>query len=68
MRETPIEDFFARNGRLREDGLMVHDLMLVQVKKPEDSKYPWDYYRSSRRSRASRRSARRNPACPLVKQ
>ncbi len=44
MREKPIEDFFARNGTLREDGLMVHDLMLVQVKSPEQSKYPWDYY------------------------
>ena len=45
MREKPIEDFFARNGKLREDGLMVHDLMLVQVKSPEESKYPWDYYK-----------------------
>ena len=44
MREKPVEDFFARNGKLREDNLMVHDLMLVQVKKPEESKYPWDYY------------------------
>ena len=44
MREKPVEDFFARNGRLREDNLMVHDLMLVQVKKPEESKYAWDYY------------------------
>ena len=40
MREKPIEDFFARNGKLREDGLMVHDLVLVQVKTPEESKYP----------------------------
>src|SRR6202167_2954772 len=45
MRDMPVEDFFAHNGHLREDGLMVHDLMLVQVKKPEDSKYPWDYYK-----------------------
>ncbi|HXZ02570.1 MAG TPA: ABC transporter substrate-binding protein [Stellaceae bacterium] len=45
MRETPIEDFFARHGHLREDGLMVHDLYLVEVKKPEESKYPWDYYK-----------------------
>jgi branched-chain amino acid transport system substrate-binding protein len=45
MREKPIEDFFSRNGRLREDGLMVHDLVLVQVKSPEESKYPWDYYK-----------------------
>ena len=45
MREMPIEDFFARHGRLREDGLMVHDLYLVEVKKPEESKQPWDYYK-----------------------
>jgi branched-chain amino acid transport system substrate-binding protein len=44
MRETPVEDFFARNGKLRADGLMVHDMLLAQVKRPEDSKYPWDYY------------------------
>jgi branched-chain amino acid transport system substrate-binding protein len=44
MRKVPVEDFFSRNGRLREDNLMVHDLVLVQVKKPEESKYPWDYY------------------------
>src|SRR5215510_10537382 len=35
MREKPIEDFFARNGKLREDNLMVHDLWLMQVKSPE---------------------------------
>src|SRR6202050_3569519 len=45
MREQPIEDFFARHGTLREDNLMVHDLYLVQVKSPEESKYPWDYYK-----------------------
>ena len=45
MRELPIEDFFARHGKLRPDGLMVHDLVLVEVKTPEESKYPWDYYK-----------------------
>ncbi|WP_448191798.1 ABC transporter substrate-binding protein [Azospirillum sp. sgz301742] len=44
MRELPIKDFFARNGRLREDNRMVHDMYLVQVKKPAESKGPWDYY------------------------
>ena len=44
MRELPIKDFFARNGRLREDGRMVHDMYLVQVKTPAESKGPWDYY------------------------
>jgi branched-chain amino acid transport system substrate-binding protein len=45
MRATPVEDFFARHGKLREDGLMVHDLFVAEVKKPEDSKQPWDYYK-----------------------
>ena len=42
MRETPINDFFAKNGRLREDGRMVHDMYLMQVKAPAESKGEWD--------------------------
>jgi branched-chain amino acid transport system substrate-binding protein len=45
MRETPVKDFFAPNGKVRADGRMVHDMYLVQVKSPEESKYPWDYYK-----------------------
>jgi branched-chain amino acid transport system substrate-binding protein len=45
MRELPINDFFAKNGRIREDGRMVHDMYLFEVKKPEESKSPWDYYK-----------------------
>ena len=67
MREKPIEDFFARNGKLREDGLMVHDLMLVQVKKPEESKYPWDYYRILAHIPGEEAFGPPDPACPLVK-
>ncbi|QDF95212.1 ABC transporter permease [Azoarcus sp. DD4] len=44
MKKTPINDFFAKNGQIREDGRMIHDMYLVQVKKPDESKYPWDYY------------------------
>jgi len=44
MKKTPINDFFAKNGKIREDGRMVHDMYLLQVKKAEESKYPWDYY------------------------
>jgi branched-chain amino acid transport system substrate-binding protein len=44
MREKPVDDFFARGGTIRKDGRMVHDMLLVQVKKPQESKYPWDYY------------------------
>ena len=45
MRELPIHDFFARNGHIRADGLMVHDMYLFQVKSPADSKSPWDLYK-----------------------
>jgi branched-chain amino acid transport system substrate-binding protein len=45
MQETPIHDFFAENGKLRPDGRMVHDMYLVQVKTPAESKEPWDYYK-----------------------
>ena len=45
MRATPVNDFFAHNGHIRADGVMVHDLNLFQVKPPAESHYPWDYYR-----------------------
>jgi branched-chain amino acid transport system substrate-binding protein len=67
MRDKPIEDFFSRNGKLRADGLMVHDLMLVQVKKPEESKYPWDYYRIVAHIPGEEAFGPPDPACPLVK-
>ncbi len=45
MKEMPVNDFFAKNGRIREDGRMVHDMYVYEVKKPSESKYPWDYYK-----------------------
>ncbi|MFB9867708.1 ABC transporter substrate-binding protein [Vreelandella sulfidaeris] len=44
MADMPIDDFFARNGRIREDGRMVHDMYLAQVKTPEESTGEWDLY------------------------
>lgn len=43
MREIPIRDPIVRNGRLRRDGRMVHDIYLLQVKKPGEIREPWDY-------------------------
>ena len=43
MRELPVDDFYARGARLRIDGRLVHDMYLAQVKKPAESKGPWDY-------------------------
>ena len=45
MHEMPINDMFAKNGKIREDGRMVHDMYLYQVKTPAESKAPWDYYK-----------------------
>lgn len=45
MREMPVNDFFAKNGRVREDGRFVHDMYVYEVKKPSESKYEWDYYK-----------------------
>lgn len=45
MRATKINDVYAKGGVIRPDGRMVHDLYLMQVKTPKESKYPWDYYK-----------------------
>ncbi|MEI9924757.1 MAG: ABC transporter substrate-binding protein [Bradyrhizobium sp.] len=45
IRAHPVADFFANGGRVREDGRLVHDMYLVEVKNPNEVKYPWDYYR-----------------------
>jgi branched-chain amino acid transport system substrate-binding protein len=45
LRKTRVNDMFMQNGWLREDGLMVHDMRLVQVKTPAESQEPWDYYK-----------------------
>jgi branched-chain amino acid transport system substrate-binding protein len=45
MKAIPIHDFFAKNGHIRADGRMVHDMYLVQVKTPSESKGEWDVYK-----------------------
>jgi branched-chain amino acid transport system substrate-binding protein len=45
MKKTKINDFFAKGGYIRADGLMVHHQYVMQVKTPAESKYPWDYYK-----------------------
>jgi len=44
MRKTPVNDFFSQGGTVREDGRMVHDMYLMRIKKPEESKQKWDLY------------------------
>jgi branched-chain amino acid transport system substrate-binding protein len=46
MKKMKINDMFAKGGYIRPDGRMVHDMYLQQVKTPEESKEPWDYYKT----------------------
>jgi branched-chain amino acid transport system substrate-binding protein len=45
LKRTKINDMFAQDGYIRADGVMVHDMYVMQVKTPQESKYPWDYYK-----------------------
>lgn len=68
MRATPIDDMFARGGRIRDDGRMVHDMYLFEVKKPGESKAKSDDYKllatvSGNEAFQSLEASR----CPLVK-
>jgi branched-chain amino acid transport system substrate-binding protein len=68
MRETPVNDMFAKGGVLREDGRMVHDMLLMQVKKPSESSGEWDVYKilATIPGGEAFRSLG-DSACPLVK-
>ena len=68
MRELPINDFFAKGGQIREDGRMVHEMYVYEVKKPSESKGDWDYYKLREvipRDQAYRPLS--ESQCPLVK-
>jgi branched-chain amino acid transport system substrate-binding protein len=67
IRELPVDDFFAK-GRVREDGRMMHDMYLVEVKTPSESKAKWDYYKVLRRIPAEEAAQRLSESkCSLVK-
>ncbi|MFA7438927.1 ABC transporter substrate-binding protein [Castellaniella sp.] len=68
MRELPVHDFFAQDGVVRPDGWMAHEMFLIQVKSPEESKGPWDYYKILRTLPASLVSVPASESeCPLMK-
>ena len=45
LKKTKINDMFTKNGVIRPDGLMLHDMYLAQVKTPAESKGEWDLYK-----------------------
>ena len=67
MRDAPIDDAFTTGGHIRADGLMVHDMYLFEVKKPAESREPWDYYRLRTTVPAEQAFAPLSASkCPLV--
>jgi branched-chain amino acid transport system substrate-binding protein len=69
MRKLPVNDFFASNGKVRADGRMEYDMYLIQVKTPEESKGPWDYYKVLRIIPAADATLPLSESkCPLVQQ
>jgi len=68
MKQTEINDFFAKGGRIREDGRMIHDMYLAEAKKPSESKEEWDIMKIKRvipRDEAFQPLS--ESSCPLVK-
>ncbi|MCP3472533.1 ABC transporter substrate-binding protein [Bradyrhizobium sp. CCGUVB1N3] len=68
MREIPIDDVFSENATLREDGRVTRTMYLARVKKPSESKYPWDYFEIARKIRPEETVWPLSESrCPLVK-
>jgi len=69
MKATPVNDFFAKDGKIRDDGRMVHDMYLARVKTPDESEGQWDYYEILRTIPGDQAFlALEESACPLVTQ
>ncbi|HEY1873745.1 MAG TPA: ABC transporter substrate-binding protein [Steroidobacteraceae bacterium] len=49
LKKDKINDMFTKGGYIRADGAMIHEMYVMQVKTPQESKYPWDYYRLIRK-------------------
>jgi branched-chain amino acid transport system substrate-binding protein len=68
LHEMPVDDFFAGHGTVQPTGLMVHDMYLFQVKKPSESKGPWDAYKQLAVIPGDKAYiAAKDSGCPLVK-
>ena len=68
LHKVKVDDMFTDNGIIRTDGLMEHPMYIMQVKKPSESKYPWDYYRVVQKMSGEQAFGKlADSTCPLVK-
>jgi branched-chain amino acid transport system substrate-binding protein len=66
LKKTKINDMFAKGGYIRADGVMIHDMYVMQVKSPQESKYPWDYYKLLKQMKGEEAFGPITGACPLA--
>ena len=69
LHKAKIDDMFTSNGKIRADGLMEHEMYIMQVKTPSESKHPWDYYRLVETMPGDQAFGKLSDStCPLVKE
>jgi len=66
LKKMKINDMFAKGGYIRADGVMVHNMYVMQVKSPQESKYPWDYYKVVKVMSGEEAFGPITGACPLA--
>jgi branched-chain amino acid transport system substrate-binding protein len=66
LKRTRINDMFAKDGYIRADGVMVHEMYVAQVKTPQESRYPWDYYKVVKRMTGEEAFGPITGLCPLA--
>ncbi|MGB6603080.1 MAG: ABC transporter substrate-binding protein [Steroidobacteraceae bacterium] len=66
LKRTRINDMFTHGGYIRADGAMIHEMYVMQVKSPQESKYPWDYYKLVRTMSGEEAFGPITGLCPLA--
>ncbi|MBV8806034.1 MAG: ABC transporter substrate-binding protein [Sinobacteraceae bacterium] len=67
LHKMKINDMFAKGGYIRADGVMIHDMYVMQVKSPQESRYPWDYYKLVKQMPGEEAFGPITGACPLAR-
>jgi branched-chain amino acid transport system substrate-binding protein len=67
LHRMKINDLFAKGGYIRADGVMIHDMYVMQVKSPQESRYPWDYYKVVSQMPGEEAFGPITGACPLAR-
>ncbi|HWX70389.1 MAG TPA: ABC transporter substrate-binding protein [Steroidobacteraceae bacterium] len=66
LKKDKINDMFAKGGYIRADGAMIHEMYVMQVKTPQESRYPWDYYKLIRKMSGEEAFGPITGVCPLA--